>query len=77
MKEDSKFRQHEQHDSAQQQHADHSKATNFGSVEEMLRFDATQNPPPPEVARKLKESIAREARPTSWWQRLMQNLRGR
>ncbi|MBI4327684.1 MAG: hypothetical protein HY674_20830 [Chloroflexi bacterium] len=43
----------------------------FASVEEMLRLDARQNPPPPTVAKRLNDSIAREPKPRrSWWQRL-------
>jgi len=44
----------------------------FNSLEEMIRLDAEQNPVPPAVAERLKESIAREPAPArSWWQRLL------
>lgn len=43
----------------------------FGSVEEVLREDAKQTEVPPEIARRLGESLRNEPRPErSWWQRL-------
>jgi hypothetical protein len=46
----------------------------FGSVEEIIRFDATQSPPPQVIAERLKESIAQEPAPIrSWWQRLFRS----
>lgn len=46
-------------------------AREFGNVEELLRYDAEQNPVPPEVAERVNESIARETPPDrSWWQRI-------
>jgi len=43
----------------------------FASVEEMLRDDAAQTSPPPRLAHRVAESIAKEPRPErSWWQRL-------
>jgi hypothetical protein len=42
----------------------------FGSVDELLRHDATQTEPPPAVAERLNESIGREPAPRrSWWSR--------
>ena len=41
------------------------------SVEEMLRDDAAQTSPPPRLAHRVAESIAKEPKPErSWWQRL-------
>ena len=43
----------------------------FSSVEEMLREDAAANGPPPALAHRVAESIAREPKPArSWWQRI-------
>ncbi len=43
----------------------------FGSVEEMLRFDAGQTVAPDTIAERLKESLAQTPPPPkSWWQRL-------
>ncbi len=42
----------------------------FGSVEEMLRHDASQTPVPPSIAVRLQDSLARHAPPPrSWWRR--------
>jgi hypothetical protein len=43
----------------------------FGSVEEMLRHDAQQNPPPPRLGDRVAESVAPLPKPArSWWQKL-------
>lgn len=48
-----------------------SQPHEFGSVEEMIRFDSNQTPSPDEVAQRLKESITREGTPRRpWWRRL-------
>ncbi len=42
----------------------------FASVEELLRADRAQTPPPPRLAARLRESLAREPAPRRrWWQR--------
>lgn len=45
----------------------------FDSPEALLRHDAAENPAPPSVAERLRESFADEAPPpkTSWWRRLL------
>jgi hypothetical protein len=40
----------------------------FGSAEDMLRFDAGQVIPPPSIARRLQESLAKEET-KPWWRR--------
>ena len=46
-------------------------ARSFSSVEEMLREDAATNGPPPALAHRVAESIAREPKAArSWWQRI-------
>ena len=43
----------------------------FSSVEQMLREDAATNGPPPALAHRVADSIAREPKPArSWWQRM-------
>ena len=44
-------------------------ARGFESVEEMLRFDALQNPVPESVKTRLTESVQKEPKPASWWKR--------
>lgn len=43
----------------------------FASVEDMLRYDATLHPPPPELAERINESLAgaEPAPKPSWFQR--------
>jgi hypothetical protein len=56
---ESQFRQQEQ------------TARQFDSVEELIRFDTANTPPPETLAERLKESIEAEPKPArSWWQRL-------
>jgi len=71
----SKLRQqHEQREQlttaqAQQQRAEAGRE--FGSVEELIRFDAQQAVPPERISERLKESVGGEPPPAkSWWRRL-------
>jgi hypothetical protein len=75
MKQDNKFstgRHREQ--AAESQTAEsqsaHTVAREFQSVEDLLRHDAAQTAVPPEIARRLSQSIAQSAAPRrSWWRR--------
>jgi hypothetical protein len=52
-----------------------SQPHEFGSVEEMIRFDSGQTPAPDEVAQRLKETISREGPPRRpWWRRLVSSI---
>ena len=67
LKHQEEQRSAEQHQSAQQQ-----TAREFAGVEELLRYDAEQVVPPPNVAKRLDESVARETKPARpWWQRFL------
>ena len=45
-------------------------ATEFASVEAMLRHDAMHTPVPPTIAHRLQESIGQTQPPAqSWWRR--------
>jgi hypothetical protein len=71
----SKLNQQQEQAEAQQQgqlQAPQQQGRDFGSVEDMLRFDAAQNQVPPAVAQRLQESIEREQiqPPKPWWKRL-------
>jgi len=45
-------------------------ATEFNSVEEMLRHDATHTPLPPTIADRLRETLGPVTPPPrSWWRR--------
>jgi hypothetical protein len=64
----------------QQQHVEQTElnvqpgqsAREFASVDDLIRFDASQHPPPEVLAERLKASTAREPKPVvSWWRRLL------
>ena len=71
----SKLQQQQQQDQAAIHHAAHkAEAREFQSVEEVVRFDATQTQVPESVQLRLAESVAREPKPgqpKSWWRRLL------
>ena len=47
------------------------KTLEFGSVEDLLRHDALHTPVPPDIARRLSQSLRNEKVPArSWWHRL-------
>jgi hypothetical protein len=74
MKHRSKLSPEQQH--AEQQSAaqvnQQQSAREFATAEEMLGFDASQTSVPPQIAERLKQSIAAIAPPPhrSWWQNL-------
>jgi hypothetical protein len=66
----SKLRQEQKQETIEQTGAQES-ARSFSSVDEMLREDAASHGPPPALAHRVAESIAREPKPAhSWWQRI-------
>jgi len=69
MKHEKKFiPQEQQHVSETQSRQ--TAAREFASVEELLRYDAKQTIVPPEVARRLNQSLQNEpASARSWWRR--------
>ena len=43
----------------------------FASVEDLLRYDASQVTPPPAIAERLQDSLESEPSPKrSWWRQL-------
>jgi hypothetical protein len=68
----SKLQHREQQEAAVTSHSAQTQSgQTFGSVEDLLRYDAAQTPPPLAVAERLAQSIAREPpRFRSWWERL-------
>ena len=71
----SKLQQQQQEQTVPSQALKQQAATRgFSSVEEMLRFDALQNPVPESVKTRLTESVQKEPRPVkprSWWRSLL------
>jgi hypothetical protein len=68
MKQENKLTPREQQEQAQTV-MPQSQAQEFSSVEEAFRADAAQTPVPPAVTQRLNESIRKEPKPRSWWQR--------
>ena len=66
----SKFRHHTAEELSQA--LTQAEKIQFASAEDLIRHDASQTPVPPEIAGRLNESIAREARPAekSWWKKI-------
>ena len=55
---------------AQEQTVQQPAGREFGSVDEMIRYDAQQNPPPAHLANRVAESVADLPKPArSWWQK--------
>ncbi len=71
MKHEKKFIPQEQQQVAETQ-LRQTAGREFGSVEELLRFDAAQTVVPPEIARRLQKSVGEppESKP-NWWRRLL------
>lgn len=70
MNHNSKWRQNERN-SAEHQSTAGNGPKEFDSVEDMLRFDASQNPPPHSILGKLSQSTGREKREASLWERFI------
>ena len=64
---------HEQESAHFQEVSNQSEVKEFATVEELLRYDAEQNPVPAEVAEKLGKSLAAEpaAPRQSWFKKLL------
>lgn len=69
MKHQKKFESQEQQQASEVQ-SRQTSAREFGSVEELLRYDAKQTEVPAAVAQRLGRSLQKEPRPArSWWRR--------
>jgi hypothetical protein len=64
--------QEEQHAETQKQQTSQQQGVQeFATVDDLLRHDASQVSPPPELAERLGQSVAKEPKPPrSWWQRI-------
>lgn len=67
-----KLKQQEQEQSLTQEQAlQQQRALEFGSPEEMLRYDAAQTEVPPRIGQRLERTLGSEPKPgRSWWRRL-------
>ncbi len=66
------LQQQAQTESVQEKTTEQETAKDFNTVDEMLRFDSSQNPVPGKVAERLQQSVEREkiTPPQPWWKRL-------
>jgi hypothetical protein len=65
------FHQKHEHEHEQETTSTAKTGIDFATGDEMLRHDRDQNPPPPEIAERLNESLANEPkRNTSFWTKL-------
>jgi hypothetical protein len=74
MKPQNKFStgRHQEQAAGEQSAANSSGALEFQNAEELLRHDAAQTAVPPEIARRLSQSIAQSAPPRRpWWRKLL------
>jgi hypothetical protein len=74
MKPQNKFStgQHQEQAAAGHQTTAKSGALEFQTAEDLLRHDAAQTAVPPEIARRLSQSIAQSALPRrAWWRKLL------
>lgn len=68
---ESNFRHNEEEEQKSLTSSETKTSVEFATAEEAIRADAAQNPPPPEIAERLNESIAAEPkRGTSFWNKL-------
>jgi len=69
MKHQKKFTAQEQQQVSETQ-SRQTAAREFGSVEELLRYDAKQTNVPPAIAQRLNQSLRNEPCPARpWWRR--------
>jgi hypothetical protein len=72
MKQHNKFSTGRHQEQTAESQTAHMGAREFQSVEDLLRHDAAQTAVPPEIARRLSQSIA-QAPPARrpWWRKLI------
>jgi hypothetical protein len=68
---ETKLQQKQQEEQQTVASADAKTEVEFATPEDAIRQDVAQNPPPPQIAERLNESIAAEPkRGTSFWTKL-------
>ena len=67
----SNFQQKQKEEQASTTASQSENKVEFATPEEAIRFDAEQNPAPPEIAERLNKSLADEPKhETSFWTKL-------
>jgi hypothetical protein len=68
----SKLQHEQEQEQAAQEQQTQKASIEFSTAEEAIRHDAAQTELPPAIAKRLRDSIAREPKPAaSWWKRLL------
>ncbi|HEY6227829.1 MAG TPA: hypothetical protein VI282_11970 [Verrucomicrobiae bacterium] len=68
---ESNFRHNEGEEQKSLTSSEAKTSVEFATAEDAIRADVAKNPPPPEIAERLNESIAAEPkRTTSFWEKL-------
>ena len=68
---ESNFRQKQQEEQQAVTSSEAATEVEFATPEDAIRQDISQNPPPPEIAERLNESLAAEPkRGSSFWEKL-------
>jgi len=71
MKQETKLSTGQQHEQSSETRTEKTTATQFDNAEQLLRYDAEQTPVPPEIARRLNQSVAESPPPRRpWWRRI-------
>jgi hypothetical protein len=71
MKQESKLSTGQQQDHSAETQTVKTTAQQFDTAEQLLRYDAAQTPVPPEIARRLNQSVAESPPPRRpWWRRI-------
>jgi hypothetical protein len=66
--------QHQEQTSEQQMTSQKQAVREFASVEDLLRYDASQVTPPSGIAERLKASLETDPPPKrGWWRRLFES----
>ena len=72
MKQQNKFSTGRHQEQSAESQASNSASLEFQGAEDLLRHDAAQTAVPPEIARRLSQSIAQSSTPRRpWWRRLL------
>jgi hypothetical protein len=71
MKQETKLSTGQQQDHSAETQTAKTTAQQFENVEQLLRYDAAQTPVPPEIARRLNQSVTESPPPRRpWWRRI-------
>jgi hypothetical protein len=71
MKQESRLTTGQQQEQAAETRTENATAKQFENAEQVLRYDAAQTTVPPEIVRRLNQSVAESPPPRRpWWRRI-------